>query len=218
MEHQIEKLKIVTLVQNFQLNKSKIKQRGNSLSAYINKNRQNLREWETSGDISIIYRMINKNRKMIKEKLKDKHYLLTGNYNELVQTNNLIEVLKEVLPKYRLSNTQWKMIAGVAKSENIEGLINITNFFRLMEITAKNLVSHVVIKTGLKGKDIKDYSGWNSNSIGFKTMTNGFYYDRRRNSVNKDIKGFYNLSNYLNNSGIINNSGYRRRENLTKIG
>ena len=41
---------------------------------------------------------------------------------------------------------------------------------------------------------LNEYSGFNTNKVGYKTMTNGFFFDRRANSINKDPKNFKLLS------------------------
>ena len=41
-----------------------------------------------------------------------------------------------------MSSTQWKIIVNIGKSKKFESLIDINEFFRLIEITAKNMDSH----------------------------------------------------------------------------
>ena len=166
----------------------------------ISHNRKILRDWETSGDISFIYKFINRNRKLIKEKIKKCNFMLTGDGIQLIHSDNLISILKDVIPGLKLSQTQWKMIVNVAQNERTDGLININDFFKLLEIFSKNMASHPTVKRKLKkNNDIKEYSGFNCNNIGYKTMTNGFYYNKRSNSINKDPKNFQKLSSLYNN-------------------
>ena len=83
--------------------------------------------------------MISRNRKIIKESLKQ--YSLNDNGDMLVQSDNLISVLKDVLPKMKLSHTQWKMLVRIGKTE-IDNLIDLGMFFRMIEVSAKNLKSN----------------------------------------------------------------------------
>ena len=106
---------------------------------FTNVNRKVLREWETSSDICDIYKLISRNKKIIKESLKQ--YSLNDNGDMLVQSDNLISVLKDVLPKMKLSHTQWKMLVLIGKTE-IDNLIDLGMFFRMIEVSAKNLKSN----------------------------------------------------------------------------
>ena len=166
----------------------------------ISHNRKILRDWETSGDISYLYKFINKNRKLIKERIKKCNYMLTGDGVQLIHSDNLISILKDIIPGLQLSRTQWKMIVNVAQNERTDGLININDFFKLLEITSKNMASHPTVKKKIKkSNNINDYSGFNCNKVGYKTMSNGFYYDGRSNSINKDFKNFKELSKKYGN-------------------
>ena len=111
----------------------------------IDHNRKVLREWETSGDVTVLYKFLFKNRKIIKQKIKDNNYLIGSNGFELVHSGNLISILKDILPELRLSQTQWKMIVNIAQNERVDELIDINEFFRLLEITSRNMVSHPLI-------------------------------------------------------------------------
>ena len=163
-------------------------------------NRKILRDWETSGDISFLYKFINRNRKLIKEKIKKCNFMLTGDGIQLIHSDNLISVLKDVIPGLKLSQTQWKMIVNVAQNERTDGLININDFFKLLEIFSKNMASHPTVKKKIKKNNkISEYSGFNCNNIGYKTMTNGFYLNKRSNSINKDPKNFRILSSQYGN-------------------
>ena len=156
-------------------------------------NRRILREWETSGDVSEIYKYINKNKKMIQQKIKDSNYTIGSGNTRLIQPDNLVLILKGIIPNNNLSLTQWKMIVNVAKKESLDGLIDLNEFFRLMEVTTKKMISHPAIINKKKLiKSTSDLSIYNTNGVGYKTIMGGFYYDRRRNSINKD----YNFSDY----------------------
>ena len=104
-------------------------------------NRLKLREWETSGDVIDIYLFIHKNRKIIKEKIYNSDYTVVSGYENFIHSENLIKILKEFLPNQKLSQIQWKMIANIAQNENYNNLIDIYKFFRIVEITANNLMS-----------------------------------------------------------------------------
>ena len=161
----------------------------------ISHNRKILRDWETSGDVSYIYKFINRNRKLIREKISKCNFILTGDGVQLIHANNLINILKDTIPGLKLSQTQWKMIVNVAQNERTDGLLNINDFFKILEITSNNMSSHPIIKKKSKNLNlIHEYSGFNTNKVGYKTMTNGFFFDRRANSINKDKKNFRLLS------------------------
>ena len=112
----------------------------------VDHNRKVLREWETSGDVTVIYKFINKNRKLIKQKIKDNNYWIGNNGVELVHSGNLISILKDILPDLGISQTQWKMIVNIAKNERVDELIDINEFLRIIEITSRNMISHPIIK------------------------------------------------------------------------
>ena len=107
-----------------------------------------------------------------------------------------------MLPNLKLTQTQWKMLVNVAKYDLGEGLIDIELFFRMCETTAKNLKSHPRIVKAKKNEsfDINPMTT-NPNGVGFKTTTNGFYYNRRSNSINRESKNL----NLIDNKGIKNN-------------
>ena len=112
----------------------------------IESNRKILREWETSGDISSIYKYLYKNRKEIKQLIKDKNYLIKINEVDYVHYINFIEILKDIFPKLNISQTQWKIIVNIAQTERCDNLININDFFKLIEFSSKNMISHPCIK------------------------------------------------------------------------
>ena len=62
------------------------------------------------------------------------------------------------------------------------------------------MASHPIMnKKKPKNSLYLEYSGFNNNKIGYKTMTNGFYYNRRSNSINKDPENFRILSSKFAN-------------------
>ena len=119
----------------------------------IDHNRKILREWETSGDVTVLYKYFYKNRKFIKEKIKENNFFIGTHGTELVHSGNLISILKDMLPNLRISQTQWKMIVNIAQAERVDELIDINEFFRLLEITSRNVISHPLInKKSIKNK------------------------------------------------------------------
>jgi len=57
-----------------------------------------------------------------------------------------IDVIKDILPNLKLSQTQWKIIVNIAQTERSDNLINIKDFFKLVEFSSKNMTSHPFIK------------------------------------------------------------------------
>ena len=113
----------------------------NNLDKSIEHNRIILREWETSGDVVDIYLFIHKNRKIIKNKIYKSDYTFLSKNENFIHSDNLIKIIKDLLPNVKLSQMQWKMIVNIAQNENFNNLIDIDKFFRVIEITAKNLMS-----------------------------------------------------------------------------
>ena len=57
------------------------------------------------------------------------------------------------------------------------------------------MASHPIMKKKIRKKNLfNEYSGFNTNKIGYKTMSNGFYHDRRSYSISKDPENFRLLS------------------------
>ena len=90
---------------------------------------RNLRRWETSDNVIGIYKAIARNRKLITEKVKN---IAINKNTSLIQQDNLIKILKEVFPQYRLSNTQWKMIVQIGDKDTSD-FINYDVFIKLVE-------------------------------------------------------------------------------------
>jgi Ca2+-binding EF-hand superfamily protein len=101
-----------------------------------------LREWETSRDIIEIYKLIARNKKLIRDKVK--LYTLGSNVT-LINANNLINILKSVLGRIRLSQTQWKMIVSLGDKDK-SGLIDFDAFIKVIEATSKLEKSHPIQK------------------------------------------------------------------------
>ena len=157
---------------------SKFKTANNfKLKSQIEHNRKVLRDWETSGDMSNIYKFINKNRKYIKNKIKGKNYLIKSTNGDCIHPDNLLKVIKELLPNVLMSKTQWKMIINIGKSKKFDSLIDINEFFKLIEITAMNLNSQPNINLNNK-----------SNSHKLSYSVSNKYYTKTDNNYNNKNK------------------------------
>lgn len=105
----------------------------------INSHRRVLREWESSNDICEIYKLIAKNKKTISQFLFS--FTLNKSGTQIVQSDNLISVLKDLFPRIKLSHTQWRMLVLIGKTE-IENLIDLNCFFLLIDECVKKINSH----------------------------------------------------------------------------
>ena len=94
-----------------------------------------LRLWESSKDVSHIYQIINKNRKLIKDKAND--FIIKN----CILNDNLVKLLKEMFPEIKLSNTQWKMIVAIGDKDKT-GQVKLDLFFNLVTNSAKSNISH----------------------------------------------------------------------------
>ena len=92
-----------------------------------------LRRWETSNDVINIYKEISKNRKMIQQNIKETSF---GANCTIIHEDNLIRVLKDFFPYYKLTNTQWKMIVEIGDKDT-QGFINFDTFIKLVENCAR---------------------------------------------------------------------------------
>ena len=92
--------------------------------------------WENSDDITQKYMIIYKNRKLIKNKLSDGNFIMNKYGKQLVPSDSLIYVIKKMLPNLKMSHIQWKILTDIGKIDT-ENLVNINNFFKLVEISAK---------------------------------------------------------------------------------
>ena len=104
---------------------------------YIKNFKNKLKMWENSDDISQKYMIIYKNRKQIKNKLVDNNLIINKSGKQYVLSDTLILVIKKMFPNIKLSNIQWKMLTDIGKNENIDNLINISDFFKLIQVNAK---------------------------------------------------------------------------------
>ena len=92
-----------------------------------------LRKWETSNDIISIYKDIARNRKLILENIRETAF---GPNSTIIHEDNLIKVLKEMFPYFRLTNTQWRMIVEIGDKDT-QGFINFDTFIKLVENCAR---------------------------------------------------------------------------------
>ena len=169
-------------------------------------NRITLREWETSGDVVDIYLFIHKNRKIIKDKIYNSDYTVNGGNENFIHSENLIKILKDLLPNQKLSQMQWKMIVNIAQNENYNNLIDIYKFFRIVEITAKNLMSQPKIQNINNNKLIRN----NSDNFlfqgerGIKNLENSGIGRLRKFSCKTNLfKPKINMVNMINFKNIV---------------
>ena len=98
-----------------------------------------IRDWETSSDVSMIYKAITKNKKIIREKVKP--MLITEKTRHVIQADNLIAILKEVLGNFNINNTQWKIIVAIGDRDRTS-MIDFDLFINVVESSAKQASSH----------------------------------------------------------------------------
>ncbi len=98
-----------------------------------------LREWESSREVSVIYGLITRNKKMLKEKAQS-FFIKQGQYT-VIHSDNLINILKEILKGIKMSNTQWKILVGIADREK-NNFIDFELFLSLVSNSAKLASSH----------------------------------------------------------------------------
>ena len=140
---------------------------------YMKKYKNELRMWENSDDITQKFMLIYKNRKLIKNKLINNNFIINRFGKQYVTSDTLIYVIKKLLPNCRLSNIKWKMITDIGKNSSTDNLVNISNFFRLIEYSAK------------KNMNISSFKPLNSN-----------------NEFNKIFYGKFDSKNDVNNSKL----------------
>ena len=101
-----------------------------SRSVDLKKGVKTLQKWEMSNNLIEVYKNISKNRKLISQKVK------TFSFGAFIQEDNLINILKEIFPKYKFNNTQWKMIVEIGNKDH-RGFINYDTFIMIVENCAK---------------------------------------------------------------------------------
>ena len=111
--------------------------------------------------------------------------MINSKKGNCIHPDNLLKVIKELLPNAAMSTTQWKIIVNIGKSKKFESLIDIDEFFRLIEITAKNMDSHPNICLNNQNRA---YRGSNSlkHKVFIKTETD--------NIAHNNIYTFYNIT------------------------
>ena len=177
-------------------------------------NRIVLREWETSGDIMNIYLIIYKNRKLIKDKIYQSDFIFCSGENNYVQADNLLNIIKDLFPNTKLSQTQWKMIVSIAQNENNNNLIDIEKFFRLMEITSKNLTSQpkMKLKNNLS-RSIGENSGLFIDKK-MQTLEQGNQRRRKFSSMTNIHKQRVNMVNLVNFGNVVLPKDLNRKKKL----
>ena len=157
------------------------------LRSKVEHNRKVLREWENSGDISKIYKFIYRIRKYIKNKIIQKNLFIQSKSGDCIHPDNLLKILQDLMPNTIMSKTQWKMIVNIGKNSKCGNLIDINEFFRLIEITATNLDSHPNIFLNNKNK---------ANRLSYSVTNNRFYSNTEMNinriQKNKLVSSFTN--------------------------
>jgi len=117
-----------------------------SLDIKANKDKLNtLRMWETSNEIIYVYKLISKNKKIIKENAKK---FSINNYNNntlFVRNDNMINILKNILVNVNLSYTQWNMIVSLGDRDK-SGFIDVDTFIKVIDANAKVSNSHPIIR------------------------------------------------------------------------
>ena len=98
-----------------------------------------IRDWEGSEEITEIYKLISKNKKAIKDKVK--LYTIRTSDNLLIQENYLIDILINVLGKIRISYPQWKMITALGDKDR-NGIIDFNHFINVIDSYANLKNSH----------------------------------------------------------------------------
>ena len=106
--------------------------KGNNSKKHLNKN-INLKEWENSSEFIQIFKLICKNRKLIKEKFK---LFSVAPSCLLIHSSDLINILKEILYNINLSNEQWKIIVNIGKKGKSE-FIDFKTFITIIEYASK---------------------------------------------------------------------------------
>ena len=89
-----------------------------------------LQKWEMSNNLIEVYKNIAKNRKIVTQKVKK------ISFGSFVQEDNLINILKEMFPKYKFNQTQWKMIVEIGNKDP-RGFINYDTFIMIVDTCSK---------------------------------------------------------------------------------
>jgi len=110
-------------------------------SKISNHSLQALREWESSKDITEIFEIISKNRKLIRDSCQI--YLYFDGTKMTIHIENLIRVMNKFLSHSNLvlSKTQWKMLAAFADKDKT-GMIDFEEFMAIVNNSANTTTSH----------------------------------------------------------------------------
>ena len=100
---------------------------------------QYIRDWEGSEQIAEIYKLISKNKKVIRDKVK--LYTIKTSSDLFIQENNLIDILRNVLGKIRISYPQWKIIVAIGDTHR-NGIIDFNVFINAIDSYANIKNSH----------------------------------------------------------------------------
>ena len=92
-------------------------------------------ECEMNMDMRDVYKVIYKHKQLVKDMLKHMTFIQGG--NTYIQPDNLVSVLKEVLPQIKINNTQWKMVVMIGKND-VNDLVDVNAFFKVLEASVKN--------------------------------------------------------------------------------
>ena len=111
------------------------------LDLVSDKNNSNLRNWEMTNNVLDVYKLICKNSKIIKQKVKESS--ISGDCT-IIQTDNMIQILKDVLPMVFLTPTQWRMIVSLGEGYKI-GLVDYNTFIKVIKLSSKISKSHMRI-------------------------------------------------------------------------
>jgi Ca2+-binding EF-hand superfamily protein len=169
----------------------------------LERNRISLREWETSGDIMDIYLFIYKNRKNIKDKIFQSDYVFNCGKAIYVQADNLLNIIRDLFPNNKLNQMQWKMIVNIAQSENNNNLIEIDKFFKILEMTSKNLTSHPKIKINQTMSKSIGISPRVMKEKKLRTIDTNTSLQRRFNFGGKSDKQKVNTINLVNFGNVV---------------
>ena len=98
-----------------------------------------------------------------------------------------------MFPNIKLSNIKWKMITNIGKSEGNNNLINISDFFKLVEINAnKNMFSNNL-------KPLNSNTEFNQKYYGdFDLMKRINSNNSQRNNVNNNLNRTLNSTSFNN--------------------
>jgi hypothetical protein len=150
----------------------------------MTKSIEGLRRWENSDDITQKYLLIYRNRKQIKNKLIDNNFIINKNGRQYVNSDTLILLIKNMFPNVKLGHIQWKILTNIGKETNIDNLIDVSDFFKLIEIAVK------------KNNNFKPYKS----SFDFNKIYYGTFNSSKLNS--------YGSSKNFHNTNIFKSTGY----------